>query len=50
MYRVINREDQREDIFRRNEDRQEFSAMPHELCGRTGLQVRAQSEDRLLMG
>ena len=41
MYHVINRGDQREDIFRDDEDRQRFLLTLGEACGKTEWQVHA---------
>jgi putative transposase len=35
MYQVMNRGDQREDIFQDDEDRQEFLSTLGEACGKT---------------
>ena len=39
MYRVMNSGDQREDIFRGDEDRQRFLSTLGGACGKTGWQV-----------
>jgi len=41
MYHVMNRGDQREDIFRDDEDRQRFLSTLGEACGKTEWQVHA---------
>ena len=41
MYHVMNRGDQREDIFRDDEDRQSFLSTLGEACGKTEWQVHA---------
>ena len=41
MYRVMNRGDQREDIFKADEDRQSFLSTLGEACGKTDWQVHA---------
>jgi REP element-mobilizing transposase RayT len=41
MYHVMNRGDQREDIFRDDEDRQKFLSTLGEACGKTEWQVHA---------
>jgi REP element-mobilizing transposase RayT len=41
MYHVMNRGDQREDIFQDDEDRQKFLATLGEACGKTEWQVHA---------
>ena len=41
MYHVMNRGDQREDIFRDDEDRQRFLCTLSEACGKTDWQVHA---------
>ena len=41
MYHVMNRGDQREDIFRDDEDRQRLLATLGEACGKTEWQVHA---------
>ena len=41
MYHVMNREDQREDIFRDYEDRQRFLSTLGEAYGKTEWQVQA---------
>jgi hypothetical protein len=41
MYHVMNRGDQREDIFRDDEDRQRFLSTLGEACGKTEWQVPA---------
>ena len=41
MYHVMNRGDQREDIFRDDEDRQRFLCTLGEACGKTEWQVHA---------
>ena len=41
MYHVMNRGDQREDIFRDDEDRQRFLCTLGEVCGETEWQVHA---------
>jgi len=41
MYHVMNRGDQREDIFKDDEDRQRFLSTLGEACGRTDWQVHA---------
>lgn len=41
MYHVMNRGDQREDIFRDDEDRQRFLATLGEACGKTEWQAHA---------
>jgi hypothetical protein len=39
MHHVMNRGDQREDIFRDDEDRQKFMLTLGEACGKTECQV-----------
>src|SRR5450759_2140293 len=41
MYHVMNRGDQREDIFRDDQDRQRFLCTLGEVCGKTDWQVHA---------
>ena len=41
IYHVMNRGDQREDIFRDDEDRQKFLSTLGETCGKTEWQVHA---------
>jgi hypothetical protein len=41
MYHVMNRGDQREDIFRDDQDRQKFLSTLGEACGKTEWQVHA---------
>jgi len=41
MYHVMNRGDQREDIFKDDEDRQRFVSTLGEACGKTEWQVHA---------
>ena len=41
IYHVMSRWDQREDIFRDDEDRQRFLCMLSEACGKTDWQVHA---------
>ena len=41
MYHVMNRGDQREDIFRDDEDRQRFLGTLTEACGKTEWQIHA---------
>jgi hypothetical protein len=41
MYHVMNRGDQREDIFKDDEDRQRFLSTLGEACGKTDWQVHA---------
>ena len=41
MYHVMNRGDQREDIFRDDEDRQRFLSTLGEACGKAEWQVHA---------
>jgi REP element-mobilizing transposase RayT len=41
MYHVMNRGDQREDIFRDDQDRQRFLSTLGEACGKTEWQVHA---------
>src|SRR6478672_3611358 len=41
MYHVMNRGDQREDIFRDDEDRQRFLGTITEACCKTGWQIHA---------
>ena len=41
MYHVMNRGDQREDIFRDDEDRHRFLSTLGEACGKTEWQVQA---------
>jgi putative transposase len=41
IYRVMNRRDQREDIFQDDEDRQESHSTLGEACGKTEWQVHA---------
>ena len=43
MYHVMNRGDQREDIFRDDEDRQKFLTTLREASGKTEWQVHAYS-------
>ena len=44
MYHVMNRGDQREDIFRDEEDRQEFLTTLGEACGKTEWQFGQEME------
>ena len=42
MYHVMNRGDQREDIFGDDDDRQKFLSTLGEACGKTEWQVHAR--------
>jgi hypothetical protein len=43
MYHVMNRGDQRKDIFRDDDDREKFLSMLGEACGKTEWQVHYRS-------